>query len=283
MELSGISGAPLRRLEVVESTNSLLKAEAEAGLVEEGAVVVAEHQTAGRGRLDRRWEAPPGKALLFSALLYPELPPDKLPLAGLMVGLAVSESVSRFVGESVSENYELRITNYELKESDKSPLQSKIQNPKSKIILKWPNDILAGGRKLGGILCESGFGPNGRRFVVAGVGLNVNQTAEDFPPGLRNAAASLYLVTGQIKEREAVLGMLLTALERSLLRLRDEGCGWIVPEWLAQAPIVNQRVTVTEGKTKITGLGLGLEPNGALKLRLDDGSVRLIHTGDLDR
>ena len=267
MELSGILRAPLRRLEVVESTNSLLKAEAELGRVIEGTVITADHQTAGRGRLDRRWEAPPGKALLFSALLYPDLPPERLPLTGLMVGMAVGESVSRFVGESVRENYELG--------------ESKIQNPKSKITLRWPNDILAGGRKLCGILCESGVNPKGRHFVVAGVGLNVNQTMDDFPRELRRIATSLYLITNQTQPRDARLGSILNGIETHYNRLKEAGADWVVQEWLNRAELVGKRLTVRDGETYITGVCAGLNDNGSLRLALPDGQIKVIHSGDV--
>jgi len=260
-------GAPLRRLEVVESTNLLLKAEAEAGLVEEGAVVVAEHQIAGRGRLDRRWEAPPGKALLFSALLYPELPPDKLPLAGLMVGLAVNSSIRQFVNSSISQAV--------------SRQPSAISNPKSEITLKWPNDILAGGRKLCGILCESGVDPKERRFVVAGVGLNVNQTADDFPRKLRGTATSLYLITNQTQPRDALLGSILNGIETHYNRLKESGASWVVQEWLERAKIVGEQLTVWDGAIQVTGVCDGLDGDGSLRLALPDGQIKVIHSGDV--
>ena len=275
MELSGIFGAPLRRLEVVESTNLLLKAEAEAGLAEEGAVVVAEHQIAGRGRLDRRWEAPPGKALLFSALLYPDLEPDKLPLAGLMVAIAVYDGICLSVGR----NYELRIANYEL---DKSKIQnSAFRIPHSAFILKWPNDILAGGRKLCGILCESGVDPKERRFVVAGVGLNVNQTADDFPGKLRGTATSLYLITNQTQPRDALLGSILNGIESHYNRLKESGANWVVQEWLERAKIVGEPLTVWDGAIQVTGVCDGLDGDGSLRLALPDCQIKIIRSGDV--
>lgn len=271
--LSGLFGAPLRRLEVVESTNSLLKAEAELGRAVAGAVIVAEHQTAGRGRMDRRWEAPPGKGLLFSVLLYPDLEPDRLPLVGLMIGLSVCQSIGSTILQSAN-----RFNDAKAFESDQN---SAFRAPQSALTLKWPNDILAGGRKLCGILCESGVDPQGRRFIVAGVGLNVNQTIEDLSSELRRTATSLYLITGATQPRDPLLGSILKGIESGCRRLQTENSDWVIVEWLQRSESVGKRLTVSLGTSKREGICEGLEPNGALRLRVADGSLKIIHSGDV--
>ncbi len=250
-------GKSLRIIEVTESTNTLLRAEVELGRAEEGAVVVAEHQTIGRGRRDRRWEAPPGKALLFSALLYPKIKPDRTQLVGLMVSLGVLGGIEKFL------------------------IHSAIRNPQSAIALKWPNDILANGHKLCGILCETGFDSKGQQFVVAGVGLNVNQTEDEFPLELRRTATSLYIMTGAVLPRDRILKAILSALDGYYERLQSEGERWIAPTWLDSAGILGQRVEVLDRDEKMSGICDGLEADGALRLKLPDGTVRRIYSGEI--
>lgn len=248
-------GNTLRRLEVVDSTNSLLKAEAELERAAEGAVVAAEHQTAGRGRLGRRWEAPPGRALLFSVLLCPDLPPDRLTLVSLLVSLGVLEGLEAYLRRTAESIH---------------------------LSLKWPNDILFQGRKLCGVLCEAGVSPSGKTFVVAGVGLNVNQVPKDFSPDLRQRATSLRIATGVEHSRDAVLEAVLQGMEDAYLRLKREGSGWVAKAWTSRAGLVDVRATVTYGNTKVSGLCLGLEPEGYLRVRTDDGRLLTVSSGELE-
>jgi BirA family transcriptional regulator, biotin operon repressor / biotin---[acetyl-CoA-carboxylase] ligase len=168
--LKGRLGRPYRHVEETESTQALLGPDDP-----EGAVAVAEHQTAGRGRLGRRWEAPPGTALTFSVLLQP---PAGAPIQqlSLVAGLAVSETVE-------------------------DALQLSAQ-------LKWPNDVMVDRRKIAGILAEARGG-----VVVLGIGLNVNQTREQLPQDARVPAASLRTVDGEVRDRGPLLADLLARLE----------------------------------------------------------------------
>ncbi|GIU94065.1 MAG: hypothetical protein KatS3mg012_0522 [Gaiellaceae bacterium] len=157
----------------------------------EGAVAVAEHQTAGRGRQGRSWLAPPGTALLVSVLLRP--PPERCaPELSLVAGLAVAEALEETTGARAE--------------------------------LKWPNDVLIGGAKVAGILAEL------RRHVVVGIGVNVSQTEEELPTDAPTPAGSLQTVTGTAPDRVALLAAVLERLERrydewlrgSLASLHDE-------------------------------------------------------------
>ena len=200
-------GNNIRRCDVLPSTNSLLKAEAEMGLAQEGAVIVAEHQTAGRGRFDRQWESPPGKGLLFSILLSPDLKSDRMQLIGLMASLGVVDGVEELIN------------------AECPPSASNHNSSSVHLQLKWPNDILVDGKKLCGILCETSCDPDGRRFVVAGIGLNVNQSEDDFPPWLRRTANSLYIITKQTQPREKLLGLILSYIDLYYRKTVREGCG----------------------------------------------------------
>jgi BirA family biotin operon repressor/biotin-[acetyl-CoA-carboxylase] ligase len=169
--LHGRFGRPFRFVEEIDSTQALLGTDDP-----EGAVVAAGYQTEGRGRLGRRWEAPPGTALTFSVLLRPPVgaPIQQLSLVG---GLAVAETVE-----------------------DALDLSAQI---------KWPNDVMINRRKVGGILAEARDG-----IVVLGIGLNVNQTREQLPADARVPAASLRTVDGVERDRAPLLADLLARLEQ---------------------------------------------------------------------
>ena len=176
----------VRRFESIDSTNRYLLDEARAG-APEGVVAVADHQTAGRGRLGRTWEAPPGANLLLSVLLRPAIEPGLRHLATAAVALAALDALP---GSGVLEGIAVGI--------------------------KWPNDLVTpDGRKLAGVLAEAdlGAGSGAPPPVVVGIGINVNWPArdDDLPPGLQGTAVSLRQLTGGPVDREALLDGLLAA------------------------------------------------------------------------
>ena len=171
--LRGRFGQPYRYEAVVESTQRLVADDAP-----EGALVVADEQTQGRGRLGRRWEAPPGTSLLFSLALRPRVPGDRLPELSLVAGGAVAEAVADATGLDVE--------------------------------VKFPNDLLVGGRKVAGILAEAREG-----LVVLGIGVNVNQRADELPGETRLPATSLRLAGGRELDRAELLVAILARLERA--------------------------------------------------------------------
>ncbi|MDP8228373.1 MAG: biotin--[acetyl-CoA-carboxylase] ligase [Candidatus Electryoneaceae bacterium] len=250
----------MRHFSEVDSTNGQLKVEAKAGNVPEGTVFTTDFQTNGRGRLDRRWESPPGQGLLFSLLLFPELPPDQLPLISLMGSMAVLDGILKFM-----EEYPIRC----------DALQA--------IELKWPNDLIVDGRKICGILSETGLDNQRRRFFILGIGLNVNQTSDDFPEPLQDTAVSLRMIVGFDLLRDHLLRYILKELEECYNRLKVEGSDWIAPLWLERSRYEERSVTVMNHKRKITGIVVGLESNGALKLRIsgDPAKVETIYSGDV--
>lgn len=155
------------------STNADLAERARQG-APEGLVIATEHQTAGRGRLDRSWEAPPGSALTFSVLLRPDWPADRWPWLPLLTGIAVRNALQEYVAAG----------------------------------LKWPNDVLVGDKKICGILLERVDTPDGPAAIV-GIGLNTGMTAEELPV---DTATSLLLETGEQPDRTGVLIDVLRAL-----------------------------------------------------------------------
>ena len=159
----------------------------------EGAVVLAEEQTAGRGRSGRKWHSERAAGIYATLLLRPKLAPVQAPLLTMMAGLSAHSAVQALTGLAVD--------------------------------LKWPNDLLILGKKLGGILTEMHAEPGQIRFVIVGIGLNVNQ--ERFPGELANIATSLHAETGKPQSRMELLVRLLREFESDYNRFRREG----VPAW----------------------------------------------------
>jgi BirA family transcriptional regulator, biotin operon repressor / biotin---[acetyl-CoA-carboxylase] ligase len=171
--LRGRFGHVYRYVTVTASTQRLLADERD-----EGTVAVAEEQTEGRGRLGRPWEAPPGTSVLVSVLLLPDVAAPRLPELSLVAGGAVAEAIREVTGIEPS--------------------------------IKFPNDVLIGGRKVAGILAESSEGR-----VVLGIGVNANQTAEQLPTGVQTAPTSLRLEVGEPVGRAQLLAAILLRLERA--------------------------------------------------------------------
>ncbi len=233
-------GTPARHLASVGSTMDEAAGWAADG-APHGAVVVAEHQTGGRGRHGRDWVAPPGQSLLFTVVLR-GLSADRVGLVPLAAGLAVAQA---------SEAFGVRAR------------------------VKWPNDVHVDGRKLAGVLAETRWTP-GRPCVLLGVGLNVGQDA--FPPPLDRTATSLRLATGQPTDRLAPLGPTLDRLTAALALAETEPAA-LVAAVEARLEHVGQAVTVRDpgtGRVVARGAVLGLAPSGALRLGTEVGTVEVV-------
>jgi len=251
----------IRLFEEIDSTNRyLLELAAADPSVRPGLVAVAEHQTAGRGRLDRRWEAPPGANLLVSLLLEPVLPLEDLHLVSVAVALAAADACRQVAGVE--------------------PL------------LKWPNDLLAGGRKLAGILAESTLpagaaaDPGANRAVVVGLGCNVRWPAAegtdgDVPDELRDTATSLCRETGRDLEPAALLWAFLRSAERWLAPLDSAAGGAeVTAEYRRRCVTVGQEVRVDLGPQSVTGTAVELTGTGRLVVETPSGRVT-VSAGDV--
>ncbi len=172
----------IRFFDSIASTNTYAKQIAEDG-AEAGTVVIAEEQIGGRGQYDRKWHSPPYVGLWLTLICRPQLPPfraSELPLLAADLLLPVFESYSS-----------------------------------GQFSIKRPNDILSNGKKVCGILCESAIQRDVLQYVVVGIGVNINQTSEDFPAELQNQATSLYLITGQRVARIELLNSILQIFKTS--------------------------------------------------------------------
>ena len=244
--LAGTRFTDVAVLEELGSTNTELMERARAGGAE-GLVVVADHQTAGRGRLGRTWSAAPGTALLVSVLLRPPLPIGEVPVVLMAAGLAACDAVEAAAGF----------------------------RPK----LKWPNDMVAGHRKLAGLLTESSGGDD--PAIVLGLGVNVSTGA--YPPELAGEATSCQEVAGRPVDRAEVLMSLLTALEsRYTTVLSPGGRSSTLDAYRADSATLGRRVRVelTTGPP-LEGQASRLADNGELVVTDDDGAEHLINVGDV--
>lgn len=233
--------------ETTGSTQDACRALADAG-APEGTLVVAETQSAPRGRLGRAYVTPPG-GLWFSLLLRPERAPEEIILLSLVAAVAVHGAVQEGTG--------LRPT------------------------VRWPNDLLLDGRKIAGILIELQSEQDALRYVILGVGLNVNVRAEDFPAGLRPIATSLLEALGHEVPRVALLQRLLERLEAQYDRYLAEGPEPVLEAWLRLPNILGQRVTVYAPGETWSGRATGLDHEGALLVQADDGGMRRVLAGDV--
>ncbi len=227
------------------STNSEARRLAETG-APEGTLVIADYQTAGRGRLDRRWEAPPGSSLLMSLVFRPALDPAQAPLLTMVCSLAMLDAVELETGLCAN--------------------------------LKWPNDIVLRDAKLGGILAETGVAGGRLEYVVVGMGLNVNLDPARLGE-LLMPAISLSSALGTRVDRLLLLCAVLRVVEERYERLR----AGISPrdEYVERLVTVGQQVTVTCSDGRYEGEAEGIDETGALSVRLGSGGLQTIMAGDV--
>ena len=239
-------GRELYCYEELGSTNDRARELAEEG-AEHGTVVVAETQTAGRGRRGRPWVSPPGKNLYLSVVLRPELAPVQASELTLVASLAVCDAL-RQAGVDAG--------------------------------IKWPNDLVASGKKIAGILTELAAEPERVHWVVVGVGVNVNARAEDFPEELRREATSVLLERGAPAPRALFAAACLTALEGWVDRHADEGFGVVRDAWRERSVTLGREVLVRTDGREIRGTAEDIDDQGALLVRGPEGRERIL-VGDV--
>ena len=250
--LAGTRFGHLRWVDATGSTNADLLAEA-ADDAPDGSVLVADHQTAGRGRLDRRWEAPPGSSLLCSVLIRPDLPIAQVQLTALAAAVAAADACESVAGV----------------------------RPR----VKWPNDLVVADesgaeRKVAGILSESSLRGGAVAAVVIGMGLNVNWPAE-FPDELAGIATSLNHHAGRDLDREALLVAYLTGLEPLLAGLgTPAGRDTLLQRYRGLSATLGQMVRVELGSGPLSGVATDVNGEGHLVLEVA-GELVEISAGDV--
>jgi BirA family biotin operon repressor/biotin-[acetyl-CoA-carboxylase] ligase len=230
-----------------DSTNNVALELAAQG-AEHGTVVVAEEQTAGRGRLGRDWYSEKSSGIYASIILRPPLAPAAASVLTLLAGVAVHQAVRSTTGLPVD--------------------------------IRWPNDLLINGKKVCGILTEMSAELDRLHAVVLGIGLNVNH--REMPASLKQIATSLRMEGRKIYSRAQILAALLKELEKKYRLLLDDGSAAIAQAWAAASSYAEgKRIRVLSGSDEFAATTAGLEPNGALRIRREDGREESLVSGEI--
>lgn len=237
-------------LRCVPSTNDVARELAAQG-APEGLVVVADQQVRGRGRMGREWVSPPGGGLWLSLILRPPLPLARLGPLALVASVGARAAIERVA---------------------QVPCR-----------VKWPNDLLVSGSKVGGILTEAsgGCACSPPEYVVLGIGVNVNLTAGDLPAWLRKRATSLAMAAGRRLSVAQLGAALLAHTERVYRQFVASGFDALREEWIAGSETIGSVVTVTGPSREVTGLAETIDADGRIVLRLLDGRMEHIAAGDV--
>lgn len=245
---TAIMGSRLEYFDELPSTNDEARRLAREGCPE-GTVVITERQTGGKGRMGRPWFSPRGKGLWFSVVLRPPVNPAETPRATMVAAVAVAEAVRDYTGVDAG--------------------------------IKWPNDILAGDKKLCGILVELNAEMDRVNFMVAGVGLNVNIPRGDFPPEIGATATSLQAEAERHIPRVPLLRAMLQSIEKWYRLWLDQGFAPVLHRWRQLCVTLDCPVTVHTVRETYTGHAVDVDETGALLVRTDDGRTERLLAGEV--
>lgn len=234
----------------IDSTNEKAKELAIRG-AEHGTLVIADSQTAGRGRSGRTWFSPPSLGLYVSVILRPEVPVTQAFGLHMAVALAAAQAADAC-------------------------------RPQGRVGIKWPNDLMAEGRKLAGVLTELGVQGGELSWCVVGIGINVNHTLNDFPPEIRPIATSLRELSLRRIDRVELVKRLADGIGVWLERFEQDGMDALVAEWRHRSTVLGKRVRVETPGEVVLGEVTGLAPDGALLVLQENGSQSVIHAGDVE-
>lgn len=243
-----VIGRDIRVFHETTSTNDVIEKLARDG-VNEGIVIFAESQTSGRGRLGRKWLSPAKKGLWFSVLLRPDLRPSETTRLTVASATALRRAIETQTG------LELEI--------------------------KWPNDILVAGKKVAGILTEMNAELDRIKYVIVGIGVDVNLSSRDFPPDLRKIATSLKIESGKTISRAELAVNILRELDADYERICSNGFEKLAEEWEKHCRTIGEEVVIRIGSREIRGRAESLAEDGALLLRTEHGRIERIVGGDV--
>ncbi|MBC2723619.1 MAG: biotin--[acetyl-CoA-carboxylase] ligase [Desulfosporosinus sp.] len=224
----------------VTSTNSIAKHMAKYG-AGEGTIVMSRSQSSGRGRMQRHWSCPPGKGLLLSMILKPEISVQFVPQFTLLTAVVVAETIKTVTGFRAG--------------------------------IKWPNDIYINGKKVCGILAESSFSRAKIEYLIIGLGINVNLSIHHLPPDCQDTSTSLSLELGQNVSRIKLLKQFIISWDEHIRGFLKAGHPYLRSKWIENNVTLGQNVTVNKGNHSINGLTLDISEKGGLIVRLSDGSL----------
>lgn len=241
-------GREIYHYQEVTSTNNEAKRLASVEGVAEGAIIVSETQSGGRGRLSRGWFSPIGKGIWFSIVLRPAFLPQEAPKCTLLAAVAIARAIEKVTGVRAG--------------------------------IKWPNDILYQGKKLVGILTEMNAEMDGINYIVIGMGINVNITASEVPEELREIVTSLLMIRGEKTSRITLLCAILKELEIIYQSVLNQGFADILNEWKTYSVTLEQQVRVIGIDASFDGTAIDIDKDGALLVKTQDGVQRVL-AGDV--
>jgi BirA family biotin operon repressor/biotin-[acetyl-CoA-carboxylase] ligase len=241
-----VIGREVQLFTTLASTNTSAMELASTGAVE-GTVVVAETQTGGKGRLGRKWISPKGN-LYLSIILRPNIPIYKAPLITLMGAVAAASAIKKICGLEAG--------------------------------IKWPNDIFISGKKVGGLLTEMSAEQDRIRHIVLGIGVDVNMMLDELPPDIRRLTTTLSTEAGAAINRTAFLRQLLKDLDHWYQQFLSKDTD-VLAEWERLNVTTGRRVTVSGAGETFEGQAEGIDVEGRLLVRQDDGMLRMVAAGDV--
>lgn len=241
-----IIGKNLIVLDSVNSTNDYLKKLGNEGC-ENGTVVAAREQTRGKGRLGRTWQSKKDDGIAFSVLLRPNVAPSEVSAITPLAGLAVCKAIREYT--------------------------------KLDCVIKWPNDIIIGRKKLVGILTEMSAEFDAVEYVITGIGINVDHTS--FPEEIAFKATSLLLETGRHIDKNEFLACVLEHLENEFVKNNLELTPTALSEYTDLCATLGRSVTFQRGTRRISGMAVGVSEHGELKVMMSDGTICLVNSGEV--
>ncbi len=243
-----VMGKKIIFLETVDSTNTRAMELAGKGC-EEGTVVIADAQTGGKGRLGRKWLSPPGKNIYMSIVLKPYISPRDATVLTLMSAVSCATAIKKCSSIPVT--------------------------------IKWPNDLMVSGRKLGGILTEIKADMDRISYAIVGIGINVNLDLMDMPGEIGSFATSIKHHSGDLYPRTKIAVEILKEMDKWYAVLLNIGKKPIADEWMLLSSTIGRAVKVTVGGAVFTGIAGSIDEEGMLMLKLPDNSVKKINAGDV--
>lgn len=246
--VKGYIGKEIFFYKTIGSTNTIAAELAEKDKVE-GAVVIADRQERGRGRLGRCWVSPPGVNIYMSILLRPEIEPKDVTLITIMAAIGCTLALRRVTGINVT--------------------------------IKWPNDLMVSDKKMGGILTEVRIARKKVKYAITGIGINVNMDSDALPDALKGIATSVKIETGVPYSRTRIIVEILDEIDHWYRTLKEKRRKELLSEWQQLTSTLGRNVKITLGKETLIGLAESIDDEGMLILRLPSGASRVIRDGDL--
>ncbi|MEK3765244.1 biotin--[acetyl-CoA-carboxylase] ligase [Solibacillus sp. FSL K6-4121] len=243
-------GRQVHYFESVESTQLVAHELVREG-APDGTVIIAEHQTAGRGRMMREWESSEGKGIWMTIIIRPEIAPHQAPQFTLVTAVAVVNAMKAMFKNFTPE-------------------------------IKWPNDILIKGKKTTGILTEMVAEADRIQALLIGIGINVNQQMDDFPEALQSIATSIAIEEGEPIERVHLVANVLDFLEHYSDMYVKNGFGFIKTLWEESSGTIGKRVKATTLREVVEGEAISITENGVLEIRQANGEVKGIYSADIE-